>query len=730
MSVSLRAEARNAAQPALEAVVSASASGILVAVGPPGSGKTSALAARALALAAQGAVMVICSHDSGVRAFRQALLAATGDGGANAGDRGDFLGANIAIGTAPGHMLELLRSHFALAGLRPDVRAGGELAARDIVRVAARGLLDLAWRELYADDLDLNLPFLSRPDTFLDEAAALIRQLRSLRVHPDEFERSCAAGLSAFYGDEVEAALAKSRDPQVRAQVSRRGRDALGASPAVLQVQRRAERDLAVLLTRLYREYLHAAHTAALLSDEDIIDECVSWLARDETSARLIAENHAAILVDDGEDAHPGVADFLAVLLAAGLPGITIAGCADAAIDGLDGRRSLIQTFEPTQRMSLAPLHPVPAIVAQRFEHESDEIQHLATDLADLLRNAVAPADVALLTRSTDAAAVYARALEAHGLPVDAPLDAFAEPHAIHDWLALAAVVDDAYDHAHMLRVLASPMVGLADASIYALCEDTTAVTQLALDVGVNDERRRPAGARQRTALARNMLEGIVDARLPEPVRDTVQLFRAQLTSWREQYAGLPAAGVIARLAHAGGFTRHWEAAPAHRRARLLDDRQRVVEAFAADRESGAQRSLSELVRALEDHALPLRPAKRSATAIACDTITGAKGEHWPHVFVVGLAHERFPRIYTSRAMAFSRTYGVIPRENVAPGASQTAKFAWYYARFKAKDMYLAEEHRALGYGLSRASVSAKATGFGKPPRWAKDYDLLAALGG
>lgn len=110
------------------------------------------------------------------------------------------------------------------------------------------------------------------------------------------------------------------------------------------------------------------------------------------------------------------------------------------------------------------------------------------------------------------------------------------------------------------------------------------------------------------------------------------------------------------------------------------------------------------------------------------DSIVAIKGLRYEHVFVVGVAHERFPRIYTSHAMAFSRTYGLIVRENVARGAAQTAKFAWYYARFGAKSMYLNEEQRALAYGLSRARASASASGFGVPPRWAKDQDLLASL--
>jgi superfamily I DNA/RNA helicase len=730
-SASLRAEVVTPWTLGGRAVAAAPADGVLLVTGPPGSGKTTALATRAMRLAGDVAlerssssigtrppksVLVICSHEPGVRAFRAALA-------------GLGASADICVDTAPSHALGMLRSHYALAGVRPDVRAGGELASRAIVREAAVGLLDLTWPELREGEVDINLPFLSRPDKFLDEAAALIRQLRAGRVSPEEFERASVSGLSLFYGDEVEAAIAKCRDPDLQSRLSRRGREALRAIPAVLQQQRRAERDLGLLLARLYREYLRAARTAPLLSDEDIVDECVRWLVDDAASARAIASGYAGAIVDDAEDAHGAASDLVVALMAAGLPGLTLAGWSEAALDGIQGRRSALAAMEPTERIALAPPAAAPQPGSHRFDGEAEEVAQLALSLDDLLRQGTAPDEIAVLTRSADAAAIYADLLERRGLPTDAPLDRLAAPHDIADWLALCAVVDDSSDHEHLLRVLASPLLGLSDASVYALCEDPAAVTQLALDVGVGDERKRPGSERQRTALARNMLEGTVDARLPQPARDLIVRFREQLAVWRARFTGIQPAAAIAQLARAGGFITNWNAAPGHRRLRLLEDFARVVEAFAADRAGGSQRTLNQLVRAFEDGALPVRSACRSSDAIVCDTIAGAKGERWPHIFVVGLAHERFPRVYVSRPMAFSRTYGLIVRENVAPGAAQTAKFAWYYARFNAKALYLAEEARALKYGLSRGTVTASASGFGKPPRWAKDYDLLLVLG-
>jgi superfamily I DNA/RNA helicase len=429
------------------------------------------------------------------------------------------------------------------------------------------------------------------------------------------------------------------------------------------------------------------------------------------------------LLVDDAEDANAALTELLNILHDAGLQTITVAGWPEAAIDGLEGRRSALGALVPDLRIELAPLGAPPTPQFRRYASEGEESSALAGALRDLLQQGVPPDSIAVLTRSDDAAAIYSKRLRDAGLPVDPPLGGFEEPAQLLDWLALAAVVDDPDDQAHWLRVLASPLLGLADASIYALCEDPEAVTQLALDVGVGDERTRPRGERQRTALSRNLLEGRVDERLPESVRDVLGRFRIHFEHWRREYAGVPPAGVLARLARSAGFVSRWQAEPLGG-SRRLDDMMRVIEAFAGAHARGIG-SLNAIVHAFEEGDIVVRDATRTADAVACDTIASAKGERWPHVFVAGVAHERFPRVYVSRAMAFSKTYGLVVRENVAPGAAQTAKFAWYYARFDAKGLYLAQERRALAYGLSRGSHSAHASGFGSPPRWAKDYDLL-----
>jgi len=48
--------------------------------------------------------------------------------------------------------------------------------------------------------INLDLPHLSKPEVFLEEAASLFTLLQRARVTPEEFEEGCAAGLAAFYG--------------------------------------------------------------------------------------------------------------------------------------------------------------------------------------------------------------------------------------------------------------------------------------------------------------------------------------------------------------------------------------------------------------------------------------------------------------------------------------------------------------------------------------------------
>jgi len=678
-----------------------------------GAGKTTALALIAAERAALGRVLVICSHDAACRAFDRALAAS---GGAS---------ESIVVDTLVGHLARMLRDGYASAAITPRFLIGGPAASYAAVERAARGLLDLSWPELCDGSIDLDLPFARRPGALLESADALFQLLRRSRVSAAEFETCCIAGVSAFYGDDVEQARDLLVQVQRTGRGSKRAREAMLASEAGLRTQRRAERDLARVLAHLYREYLGVARQATMKSESEIVGFAMDWLSSDASVAAGAFSGCAAIAVDDSEDAEPALGEFLAIAADAGVAFIAVAGHEASAIDELHGRRAL--SVPPAAQVAVAgPPLPGPAVDAHRFADELEETDWIADRVGGLLGAGIQPGEIAILARDADAASVYAGLLAARGLPALPPPHAYAAPDDIADLFALAHVVDDPYDQARVLRVLASPLVGFSDATLWALCGDASGAAQLELDVGGGEQKRGRDRGAVRTLLTDNVLYGGADKALPETTREVLRRFRDRLTTWRAACAALAPSEAFALLARDSGFMLRWRRQPAFAMSRLIGDATRIEEAIASAVSAGVAGSLRSAIGALEEGIIEPRAAARTAGALVCDGIVGVKGERFAHVVVAGVAHERFPRIYVARAMAFSRKYGLIVRDNVADGAAQTAKFAWYYAKFEAKRRYLDGERRVLRYGLSRGVGSAAATGYGTPPHWAKDEDLLA----
>jgi hypothetical protein len=670
------------------------------------------LGAIAAERVARGRVFVVCSHDGSCRAFDRALR-----------EHQDARG-EIIVDTLAGHLARMMRADYASAHVSPDFAVGGPGAGSAVVEKAARGLLDLTWPELRDGSIDLDLPFARRPGALLEAATSLYEQLRRSRIAPSEFETGCAEGLAAFYGDDVERAREHLTAVQRKNRGSKRARESMRASDDVVRVQRRAERDLVRVLAHVYRDSIAVARSSSVKSDAEVIGFAMDWLASEPAAAARAFARCDAILVDDAEDGEPALTEFLAVAAAAGVPYVAVAGWEASAVDELHGRRSFVQRSAAESATGVPAPLPVPE--AHRFTDENAESDWIADRIADLLRRGVRPDEVAVLSRDRDAALIYARHLAARGLPALPPADAYAAPDDIADLFALASVVDNPYDHARLLRVLASPLVGFSDATMWTLCRDASASAQLSLDVGGEEGTRARDRAAVLTRLADNVLYGGADSALPEGARAVMRQFRDRFAGWRAACSALAPAEAFELLVRDSGFARRWCDAPAFATGRLFDDAERIAGALATAVRCGAARGLRAALDAVESGIVEPRLATRSEAALVCDGIVEVKGERFAHVIVAGVAHERFPRIYVSRPMAFSRKYGLIVRDNVADAAPQTAKYAWYYARFEAKGRYLDGERRALRYGLSRAIESAAVTGYGTPPHWAKDEDLLA----
>jgi hypothetical protein len=681
--------------------------------GAMSAGKTTALAALALMQSARGRVAVICSHDASCRAFERALRATS------------VANDSIVVDTLVGHLARILRADYAAAMVTPNFAIGGPNAGNAVIARAAHGLLDLTWPELRDGSIDLDLPFARRPGALIEAAGGLCELLRRTRTSVEDFAEGCAAGIGNFYGLDVERARELLAQVQASTRASKRARESMRASGSSLRVQRRAERDLGIVLKHMYREYIAVARLAPVKTEGEIIGSALDWLSSDAAAAARAFDEYAAILVDDAEDAEPALPELLAIAVEAGVAYIGVAGRESSAIDELRGRRALGPMPE-AQVVNAGPPVSGPPPEAHRFKSEIEEADWIADRVVALLAAGAPPEEIAVLARDGDAALIYAGLLSERGLPVLPPLHAFAAPVDIADLFALAHVVEDPYDQARLLRVLASPLVGFSDASLWTLCSDATSDAQLSLDVGGGEAKRGRDRGAMRTRLANNVLYGDADGSLPESPRAVLQRFRIRLVQWSAACIAMRPSDAFAYLAQAAGFSTRWQQRTRYTALRLADDAARIEEALAMAVDCGAARGLRAAVDAVESGVVAPRPAARNGGALICDGIVEVKGEHVMHVIVAGVAHERFPRIYMPRAMAFSRKYGLIVRDNVADAAPQSAKFAWYYAKFEAKRRYLDGERRVLRYALSRGIASAAVTGYGTPPHWAKDEDLLA----
>lgn len=182
--------------------INASFDGCVTIVGAAGSGKTTALVARA---------------------ERARLLEPNAEPlwFARAAD----------LGTFAARILERVGKAVTLVD---DADAQGTFAD------ACAPLFALAWEEFLAHEVDPEVPGLRSPNRFLESAFRLIRRLREARVEPPEFLSASLRGATDFYANPPNFA-----DPALLAAVKPTYHDSLAVSPTELQRQYRREIDLA-----------------------------------------------------------------------------------------------------------------------------------------------------------------------------------------------------------------------------------------------------------------------------------------------------------------------------------------------------------------------------------------------------------------------------------------------------------------------------------------------------
>jgi superfamily I DNA/RNA helicase len=700
----------------------------LAIVGPPGSGKTTALIARAERIARAGAqtVLLLAPSDAGVARARRAT-----DASVTCSTFGDLA--------------------FALIG---DVDAIDDVRASQHFERAGADLFALEWTE-FADELDPEITGLRAPERFSAAAFRLIRKLRASLIGPDDFKGIGLRGAATFYAQPPNFASA-----DLIMDTGAKYRDSLRASPSELERQRLREIDLVKILARLYASYVESLVAHGCLTPTDAVYEATLLLRAQPDRRASARARYAAALVDDAQDLTAGQLALLAEIFGPSLGGVTLAGDPDQATRGfatgarggdvfkkvgqtivLDAQHRCDPDIERIARRVLDPTGPPPSLASRddetvalyRADSMRDEARYVTAEVEALLRAGTPPERIAVISRTLGCAQTFVNALLARNVPVDlAGAASLYEFPPVLDALAALWSAVDPFRHDFLLRSLEAPWMRLCDASIATLCAEATDPQPLLFEVpdDVPETGERRWDRRRNLRLGRNVTRGDVDADLPDDARERLSAFRRARTRWEELGRTLDLSShartildesVLATLAP--GARGRFDAALV---ARLLDE----IDAFSA-RETFATLddflAYAESVARAEADLLAIAP--RDPAGVRILDVEAAKGEEFDAVFLVDARAGGWPRYYVPDAFLFMPNVGMIPKENVGDAdAARTAKFTYALHRFKIRDKFIAEERRAFYCAATRARKRLFVSASGRATRGNAAPEILEEL--
>lgn len=723
----------------------------LAIVGPPGAGKTLALAARALRLAsattpADAPVLATAASDAGVARFGRVLALLDGHAA-------DAVQPGIVVRSLGDAALTLLR--VARPGVTFELISDARASLR--FEECAASLVGLTWTEFLDDAIDPEVTGLRSPERFLAAAFRLIRKLRAALVTPEAFRRKGLAGAVDFYGAPPNFAntdLLQATQPKYR--------DSLRVDAAELERQRRREIDLVKILARLYDDYVTTLVACGTLTATDAVYEAALAIACDPAVAALAARSYRAVLADDAQDATAGQLALLDGFSAAAAP-LALAG--DPAqttrqfgigARGADRLRrgeivalrgdhrgagtfvSLASRIVPSDdraTIARAPM-PEPRGALRRYRAESlrDEAAYVAAEAAAAIAAGTPTGRIAVVTRDISVARGIVDALLARGVPVDVGgAGSLYDYPVVGDALAALRSAIDPFRHDALLRTLQGPWLALADATLGALCAQSGAEPPALFTLPADVE---PAGGRRwdrnrDLRLGRNATRGDADAELPAEARERLATYRAARARWQAAARELAPPG-FARLVLDETVLACLDDGPRGRFerglvARLLAE----IDAFF-EREplEPLDAFLDETDRLAATEGDLLEIERIDADALAILDVEAAKGETFDVVFAPDLRAGAWPKYYTPEAFLFHPKYGIIPKENVGDDAraARTAKFTYLLHVMAIRDKYNSEERRALYVALTRATTRAHASASGRPTRGRAAPELLEEL--
>lgn len=707
--------------------VGASFGTFLTVTGPPGSGKTTTLAARAKALQK---VLVAAPRFASCQRLRE------------------LLGEQFTVMTLEELGLHVLQTALRNAGLQAVQRVD-EVDASIIFERAAEPLFLMEWTEFIEAQIDPEVPGLRAPQRFLEAAFRLITKLRDAQMAPDAFLATALKGATQFYARPPNLA-----HPDLLYYTKDAYRDSLDVDSDELVRQHRREVDLAKILEKLYGSYLQLLEKSGKYTGGDAIAEATQRLQRDAGLRAHFAAAYHAVLIDDAQELSTGELALLQAMRGSALAGVSFFGDAGSAIGTFSGARPDRVFALPATRIELeqtyrsapvieraarhlsgsAPLQSVSQdgqIVLFRAATKKAEAAFIAEQIVGLLNDGVAAGEIAVLFRSVANVQPYEAALLERNVDVQitGDLNIFTTPDVL-DALALLWNIYDPFAHEWMLRTLSGPAFGLSDASLVTLCNEPDPGQELLFEELATPDANRRWDRKRDLRLGWNVVRGDQDRALGDDALRRVGEFRRLRERWTgdiEQYelgdfaAKVFQEGLAYCAPHGSARARTQE-----RNVRRLLDR---IASFAKRNPAASLPDFLQYASARMSTSLEACEERSDRTLVRMMSISAATGDEFDHIYLPNVRAGSFPHYYVPDAFLFSPSLGMIAKENVGDAkASRTAKFTYYMFRAKTRESYNREERRAFVYALRRARRRVTVTASERPTRGITSPEFLSEL--
>lgn len=624
-----------------------------------------------------------------------------------------------------------------------------DVEASIVFEQAAEPLLALEWTELIESQIDPELAGLRAPQRFLENAFRLIVKLRDAHIGPDQFLERALQGATQFYAQPPNFA-----HPDLLYYTKDHFRNSLHVDRAELQRQHRREVDLAKVLRKLYRAYLDLLVERGALTASDAIAEATGRLISE--GKREGAVRPPPLFIDDAQELTTGELLFLQALHGDDLAGVTLCGDPNSALGTFEGARPDRVFSLPGKRFELLRQYRCAALIERAARHigganaaaslpierghltlfrastKHAEVASIAEHLAQLLRGGIEPPRLGVIFRSVANVFEYEAACLARNIDVQVvgDLNLFNVPDVL-DALALLWNVYDPFAHEWLLRTLSGPALNLSDATLIALCaEPGTSQTVLFTpdEVAPESERRRDPARDLR--LGWNVTRGDQDGALTAVACERLREFRASRERWLG-YVRVHSLPTLARKIFEEGLVARGEpgSARAKSQERNVHRLLRRIEIYAERRPWAGLAEFLAYATLRAQSNLEGCEEHGDDGAIRFLSVAAAAGREFDEIVVANVRAGSFPRYYVPDSFLFSPSLGMIAKENVGEArAARTAKFTYYMFAAKTREAYNREERRAFVYALRRARRGVLVTASEKPTRGMTTPEFLSEL--